>query len=78
MKWLRPTLIDVLKHFWSSALAGLLAYSLTSIIASRYYCTVRGLPYKTLPPEQAARRISRLSWSAALFSSIALHCLLDR
>jgi len=77
MQWLIIALVDSTKHFLSSALAGLLAYSLTSIIASRYYCTTNGLPYTTLPPERAAHSISRLSWSAALLASITLHCALD-
>ena len=77
MKWITIALIDSAKHFLSSALAGLLAYCSISITASRYYCTMNGLPYTTSPPEQVARSISRLSWSAALLASITLHCALD-
>jgi hypothetical protein len=78
MRWIIIALTDATKHFLSSALAGLLAYSSISITASRYYCAINGLPYRTLLPEQVDRCISRLSWSAALLASITVHCWLDR
>lgn len=68
---------DEIRHFGSSACAGLGAYCLT-------WTTLRFWSYKasqsrgkTWPGEQDARCMFRLCWSVALFVSFLVHCMLD-
>jgi hypothetical protein len=70
-------LLDSVVHFWSSACAGLLAYSLTSITCRRCCKRVCHSHSTTSPRVQADRSIFLLSLSVGLFASISVHVYID-
>ena len=70
-------LMDSFVHFWSSACAGLLAFSLISIMSSRWYRGACRSRSTTSPPARVDRSIFLFSLSAGLFASIAVHVYID-
>ena len=70
-------LMDSFVHFWSSACAGLLVFSLTSITCFRWYRRTCRSRSTTSQPGRVDRSIFQFSLSAGLFASIGVHVYID-